>query len=219
MRDFYFNMISWKQESDVAMANFLDKSANILKKGKSNNPEVFLPSVKPGTMVYRGLKSISAKTKAFIKKSDWKDWKRTEFRAGAREQDYWYSHEGFTYSPHLAAQSFTYNPKVIFSGEFYDSEDSVIIAKPLDEEFYFSNSFMEWLSAGEMGNEREAIRVGKEGEFKMLATRRTIASIKGQLRASDTEKMMRRDNPNYDPASPNATTPLSDPSAPETAPQ
>ncbi len=210
MELFYYNMISWKQESDIAMANFLYKNVNTFKKGKSTNPEVFLPNVKPGTMMYRGLKSISPRTREFIRESNWEDWKRTEFKAGAREQDYWYSHEGFDYSPHMPAQSFTYDPKVIFSGEFYDSEDSVIIAKPLDEEFYFSNAFTEWLSYEELTEilkEKEAIRIGKEGEFKMLATRRTIASIKGQLRASDREKMMKRDNPNYDP------------SAPETAPQ
>jgi hypothetical protein len=219
MKDFYYHMISWKEESDALQANFIANNLKILKIGKKNNPEVFLPSVKPGTMMYRGLKSISAKTKTFIKKSNWKDWKRTEFTAGSREQDNWYSHEGFDYYPHMPAQSFTYDPNVIFSGEFYDSEDSVIIAKPLDEEFYFSNGFMEWLSHGDLGNEKEAVRVAKEGVFKLIATGRTIASIKRELRPYEKEKIMRRDNPNYDPKSPDSVNPLTNPSAPETAPQ
>ena len=200
IQKFYESIYAWKQESDIGEANFLARNKEMLDRGRNMNPEVFAPDVKPGTMVYRGLKSISSKTKSFIKKSDWKDWKRTEFKAGKGENDYWYTHEGFTYAPHLAVQSFTYDPKVIFSGEFYDSEDSVIISKPLDDEFYFSNKFLEWINDDYFGNEYEVLRLGKEGQFQMLATGRTIRTVKGQkISKSDWEKMQRRDNPNYDP--------------------
>ena len=200
IQKFYESMIAWKQDSDIGQANFFARNKEMLDRGRKMNPEVFAPDVKPGTAVYRGLKQISPKTKAFIKKSDWKNWKRTEFKAGKGENDNWYIHEGFTYAPHLAVQSFTYDPKVIFSFEFYDSENSVIITRPLDDEFYFSNKFLEWINDDYVENEYEVLRVGKEGTFQMLATERTIRKVKGQeLSKSDIEKIMRRDNPDYDP--------------------
>jgi predicted enzyme related to lactoylglutathione lyase len=195
IQKFYETVEDWKQGSDSSNAKFLEKFKEYFDIGKRKNPEVFRPDFPKRTPVYRGLNNISPSIKRVIKNSDWRDWKRTEFKAGKRENDYWYTYGGkFTYEPHQPAQSWTTDPKVIFDG-FYDSESSVILTKRLDDEFYFSNKFLDWISHGTFRGEKEVVRIATKGsDVELLVTRRTIVSLKGhEWSDSDSEKMAKRD--------------------------
>ena len=193
--EFYDKMENWKSESDKPTANYLLKNKAIFDKGKKLHPDIFKPNIPSGKSVYRGLREVSPKIKSFIKQSDWKLWERTDFKAGSGEKDYWYVYNGkFTYTPNKPAQSWTLTPNTIMKN-FYDSEESVILFKPLDNEFYFSIPFLDWLTDNHFKGENEVIRIGEAAnDVKIIATRRTIVKYRGhEFTASDYKKMDDRD--------------------------
>lgn len=193
IKKLYLSLIVWKGNSDAKVANWLQQNISYLNSGKSKNPEIFKPDVPKGTPVYRAV-GLSSDITAIIKKSNWQDWKRTEFKAGAGENDYWYIYSGkFSYNPHRAAQSWSTDPKVVWS-QFYKPEDGVILTKRLDDEFYFSIKFLDWVSGGDFSDEREVIRIASKGaDVSMMATSRTIKAAKNlEFTDSDLKKMHQR---------------------------
>jgi hypothetical protein len=177
---FYKNMEQWKSSSDRTIAKYLLKNKAIFDKGKKVHPDIFKPNVPSGKLVYRGLNEAPPNIKSFIKQSDWKLWKRTDFKAGSGEKDYWYVYSGkFTYTPNKPAQSWTTTPNIIMK-HFYESEESVILFKPLDNEFYFSIPFLDWVSGNHFKGENEVVRIGEAAnDVKIIAARRTILNYKG----------------------------------------
>lgn len=162
--EFYDAISSWTEGSDMDAARKLNRLRRYFNKGKETMPGVFRPTLKPGKPVYRGLGDLSPKTKAWVKTTDWRDWKPVtdkalkNFAAGVPglSGEQWYIYTGedrkrFIYRPHRPAQSWTTDPKTAigFTGD-------ALLVQPIDDSFYFSPKYMNRLGFAE----DEVLRLG-----------------------------------------------------------
>lgn len=123
----------------------------LFKVASKKFPTIFNPSTPNGTILYRGLRTISKKLKDKLKKTEKSSW--TKIKIGSKT--YYQYKTPVKYVPELEIQSWSSNPKV--ANEF--ARGGIILITRQNDEFLFNQNLLKIIYGK---NESEVIHFSKK---------------------------------------------------------